>query len=119
MPGRLTTHVLDTAHGCPASDMSIELWGITTAGRREQLARVRTNADGRLDSPLLEGEAFVAGRYELIFETGAYWAKRGIPLAYPPFLDHVPIRFAIADAEAHYHVPLLCSPWAYSTYRGS
>ncbi len=119
MPGRLTTHVLDTVHGRPAAGMAVELWSIPDTGHRELVARVRTNADGRLDAPLLAGEAFVVGRYELLFDTGTYWVGRGIPLAEPPFLDTIPIRFAIADAEAHYHVPLLCSPWAYSTYRGS
>lgn len=119
MPGRLTTHVLDTAHGRPAAGMAIELWRITSTGGREMVARVRTNADGRTDAPLLAEGALRAGVYELVFETGDYWASRGIDSGDPRFLDLVPIRFGIADDEAHYHVPLLCSPWAYSTYRGS
>ena len=119
MPGRLTTHVLDTAHGRPAAGMAVELWRITASEGRELVKRARTNDDGRLDVPLLEGEAFVAGRYELVFETGDYWAALGVALPNPPFLDSVPIRFSIADSTTPYHVPLLCSPWAYSTYRGS
>ena len=119
MPGRLTTHVLDTAHGRPAAGMAVELWRLTTLGDRELVTAATTNADGRLDAPLLEGDGFVAGCYELVFATAAYWAALGVTLPDPPFLDSVPIRFAIADPDAHYHVPLLCSPWAYSTYRGS
>ncbi len=119
MPGRLTTHVLDTANGRPAAGMAIGLFRITTTGGRELLARVRTNADGRTDEPLLTGEHVRAGPYELHFETGDYWQGLGVALDEPPFLDLVPIRFGIADPDAHYHVPLLCSPWAYSTYRGS
>lgn len=119
MPGRLTTHVLDTANGRPAAGMAIDLIRITATGGREMLARVRTNADGRTDEPLLTGEHFRTGVYELHFETGEYWRRLGIEIAEPAFLDVVPIRFGIADPEVHYHVPLLCSPWSYSTYRGS
>ena len=119
MPGRLTTHVLDMVHGTPARGLAVELWQLPDAAAPQFVARDRTNADGRLDKPLLAGDAFRVGRYELRFATGPYWQASGLPLTQPPFLDVVPIRFAIADAEAHYHVPLLCSPWAYSTYRGS
>lgn len=117
--GKLTTHVLDVAHGRPATAMLIELFRMTGGHGRGLVGRARTNADGRTDAPLLEGEAFQPGGYELVFATGAYWAAQGVALPDPPFLDAVPIRFNVADAAAHYHVPLLCSPWAYSTYRGS
>jgi hydroxyisourate hydrolase len=116
--GRLTTHVLDTHAGCPAAGLRIELYQISGA-TRTLLATRSTNADGRADAPLLEGAAFTRGSYELHFYVGAYFAARGLRLPEPPFLDLVPIRFGIADPSAHYHVPLLVSPWAYSTYRGS
>jgi hydroxyisourate hydrolase len=119
MAGQLTTHVLDTVHGKPAQGLVVELWRLPAGGEPEFVARGRTNADGRLDGPLLEGDEFTPGGYELRFATAAYWRAAGVPLPEPPFLDIIPIRFAIADPEAHYHVPLLCSPWAYSTYRGS
>ena len=119
MPGRLTTHVLDTAHGRPAAGVAIELWRIDGADSRTLLKAVRTNADGRVDAPLLEGTDFRIGVYELVFALGDYFRSQNIPLATPPFLDRAPVRFGIADPEAHYHVPLLASPWAYSTYRGS
>jgi hydroxyisourate hydrolase len=117
--GRLTTHVLDTTRGGPAAGVRIDLSTIDADGRAKLLATVRTNRDGRTDQPLLDGAAFAAGRYELVFYVGAYFAIGGGALADPPFLDSVPIRFGIADAESHYHVPLLVSPWSYSTYRGS
>jgi 5-hydroxyisourate hydrolase len=108
--------VLDTARGCPAAGVAVELWRVDAAGdRRELLAAARTNADGRTDAPLLADAALTAGVYELIFTVGPYFADT----AAPPFLDRVPVRFGIADPAAHYHVPLLISPWAYSTYRGS
>ena len=120
MSGYLTTHVLDTAQGIPAANMVIQLWRIDPAGvGSELLKQIVTNADGRSDEPLLSGAAFVQGVYELRFAVGAYFAEQNIPAATPPFLDVVPIRFGIADRNAHYHVPLLVSPWAYSTYRGS
>ncbi|HLI90917.1 MAG TPA: hydroxyisourate hydrolase [Ktedonobacteraceae bacterium] len=120
MPGYLTTHVLDTAQGRPANDIAIQLWRLTPAeAGRTLLKTARTNADGRTDEPLLSGAEMSAGVYELIFAVGAYFAAQKVTTAMPPFLDEVPIRFGIADAEAHYHVPLLVSPWAYSTYRGS
>ena len=118
MTGRLTTHVLDTAHGCPAAGLRIELWALAGAERR-LLKTAQTNADGRTDGPLLAGAALQAGVYELVFAVGAYFAEQGVGSGGPPFLDQVPVRFGIADPDAHYHVPLLTSPWAYSTYRGS
>ena len=120
MKGRLTTHVLDTAQGRPAAGMAIELWLLDTQHNgRTLLKTVLTNADGRTDTPLLaEGELQV-GTYELVFAVGNYFTGQGIAASTPPFLDHVPVRFSIADPAAHYHVPLLTSPWAYSTYRGS
>jgi 5-hydroxyisourate hydrolase len=118
MPAKLTTHVLDTAQGRPARDVQIELWSLAGATRK-LLKTVRTNADGRTDQPLLGPEAMQPGQYELVFYVGDYFAA-GLPSAPEiPFLDRVPVRFGIANASASYHVPLLCSPWAYSTYRGS
>lgn len=112
--GKLTTHVLDTAAGRPARDLRFALY---CGGRL--LAAGKTNADGRCDSPLLEGDAFAAGEYELQFEAGDYFARAGAAMADPPFLGTVVIRFGVADPKLHYHVPLLLSPYAYSTYRGS
>ena len=109
--GKLTTHVLDTARGKPGAGIALELYRL----ERETgtlVAKATTNRDGRTDTPLLEGAAFRTGTYQLVFQIGAYFAGEG-------FLDVVPIRFTIADAGAHYHVPLLCSPWGYTTYRGS
>lgn len=118
MAGRLTTHVLDTARGCPAADLAIELWQIDGEDKR-LLAAARTTGDGRTAAPLLAGDDCRAGTYELVFMVGDYFAGAGLASNVLPFLDRVPVRFAIADPEAHYHVPLLVSPWAYSTYRGS
>ncbi len=117
--GRLTTHVLDTAHGRPAAGLRLCLYRIGSMGVRTLVVEAVTNADGRTDAPLMAGDAFRTGHYELVFQAGAYFADAGAALADPPFLDEVPIRFGIADAEGHYHVPLLVSPWSYSTYRGS
>jgi 5-hydroxyisourate hydrolase len=120
MMGRLTTHVLDTAWGRPAAGVAIGLWWLTVGGGRTLLTATRTNVEGRTDSPLLEGAAFRPGRYEIIFAVGAYFAAHGPPTnPRTPFLDEIPIRFGIVDATAHYHVPLLVSPWSYTTYRGS
>jgi 5-hydroxyisourate hydrolase len=120
MTGSLTTHVLDTAQGCPAAGMLIEVWWLEASrGDRRLLKSVYTNADGRTDEPVLEGADFNAGRYELVFAVGAYFAAQGMITAAPPFLDEVPVRFGVADATSHYHVPLLTSPWTYCTYRGS
>jgi 5-hydroxyisourate hydrolase len=116
--GRLTTHVLDTAQGVPAPGMEIELWFLQGEERRH-LKTVRTDDDGRTGEPLLEAEELHPGAYELVFSVGAYFAGQPIEVPEPPFLDQVPVRFGVADAGAHYHVPLLVSPWAYSTYRGS
>lgn len=116
---RLTTHVLDTARGIPAAGVRIDFSVFDGNGTPRLLATVHTNRDGRTDQPLLEGAAFAVGRYELAFHIGAYFTACGVALAAPPFLDVVPVRFGIADADAHYHVPLLASPWTYSTYRGS
>lgn len=116
--GRLTTHVLDTARGCPAAGLSLSLDRLTADGQ-VRLGEFTTNADGRVDRPLLEGDAVEEGRYQLLFHAGAYFALHRVPVPSGPFLDEIPIRFHIADAAAHYHVPLLLSPYAYSTYRGS
>lgn len=116
--GRLTTHVLDTSAGRPAAGIAIALWRLEP-GDRVRLANIATNSDGRCDAPLLEGDAFGAGRYELVFAAGAYFRSRGVALPDPPFLDDVTIRFGIASPDEHYHVPLLISPYGYSTYRGS
>jgi len=117
--GRLTTHVLDTAHGCPAAGMAVTLLRLHDDGRAETLRTLVLNDDGRADGPLLEGAAFSAGPYRLLFEVAAYFRGRGLALPERPFLDRVPLDFGIADASVHYHVPLLVSPWSYSTYRGS
>ncbi|WP_421695859.1 hydroxyisourate hydrolase [Aestuariivirga sp.] len=114
--GRLTTHVLDTASGRPAAGLRIELF---RAGEAAVLKTILTNTDGRADGPLLEGDAFRPGQYELLFHAGDYLRANGAALPEPAFLDVIPIRFGIADAAAHYHVPLLLSPYSYSTYRGS
>ncbi len=120
MGGYLTTHVLDLAQGQPAANLRIELWRLDLSGAgHTRLVTVRTNADGRTDSPLLAGDDFSAGVYELVFDVGEYFETQETETSMPPFLDHVPVRFGVADPTAHYHVPLLVSPWAYSTYRGS
>jgi 5-hydroxyisourate hydrolase len=116
MPGKLSTHVLDLTTGCPAPGLRIELYRLAPGVAPQLIKTVVTNADGRTDIPLLNAEEITVGRYELCFDVAAYFVSRGIA---SPFLDRVPIRFAIADATAGYHVPLLVTPWAYSTYRGS
>ena len=116
--GYVTTHVLDAARGCPAAGLEIEVWRIEGEMRRP-LGRLRTNADGRTDAPAIGREALEPGVYELAFHAGAYLAATRGASEDPPFLDVVPVRFGIADAGQHYHVPLLLSPFAYSTYRGS
>lgn len=115
----LTTHVLDAARGTPAEGLVIDLFRLD--GKTPVLIKtVVTNADGRVDGgSLLQGDDFAAGRYELLFHAGDYLKAKGVALADPPFLDDIPIRFGIADTTAHYHVPLLLSPYSYSTYRGS
>lgn len=116
--GRLTTHVLDTAHGRPAAGMTIE-FSLREGAGWKPVKTVRTNADGRTDEPLLTGDAMRAGEYQLLFHVGDYFRSAGVTLSEPAFLERVPLVFGVADANAHYHVPLLCSPWTYSTYRGS
>jgi 5-hydroxyisourate hydrolase len=119
MAGKLSTHVLDTAQGCPAANVAIDLWRIDPqSGERTHLKSTHTNLDGRTDAPLLIETELEVGVYELVFAIGEYFSQLG-NLPNPCFLGHIPIRFGIADKTANYHVPLLVSPWAYSTYRGS
>jgi 5-hydroxyisourate hydrolase len=115
--GFLTTHVLDTAHGCPAEGIAVVLYRLD-GDARTRIAQTRTNDDGRTDAPMIPKGELSRGQYELVFEVGAYFEGKGVRLDVP-FLDTVPIRFGIADAGAHYHVPLLVSPFGFSTYRGS
>ena len=119
--GRLTTHVLDTARGFPAAGLALSLWrcGSGDGTNFSQIAHAVTNADGRVDGPILEGDTFDIGLYELRFEAGDYLRRFGDDLSEPLFLDLIPIRFGISNIETHYHVPLLLSPFGYSTYRGS
>lgn len=120
--GQLTTHVLDTAQGCPASNVIIALYRIVaqqTGFDRQLLKQVETNLDGRLDAPILDADAFQPGVYELVFQAGDYFRAGQLLLDEPLFIDEVIIRFGISQADQHYHVPLLVSPWSYSTYRGS
>lgn len=118
--GRLSTHVLDVVAGGPARGVAVELRRLAPSGGAETVSQAVTNADGRTDAPLLSGADLRVGAYELLFHVGDYFRTRGTPgLPDPPFLDRVPIRFGIADPGGHYHVPLLVSPWSYSTYRGS
>lgn len=116
---RLSTHVLDTMNGRPAAGMALELLEAKADGGWVSLSRLTTNVDGRTDAPLMAGEGFRTGRFMLRFHVAAYFRALGTTLPEPPFLDVVPIEFGMADENGHYHVPLLCSPWAYSTYRGS
>ena len=118
MMGRLSTHVLDTVTGNPAKGVAIDLYRIEDDSKT-LLKSIQTNTDGRTDEPLLDAEAIAAGNYELVFHVAAYFSAQGITLPDPPFLDRVPLCFGIADSEQNYHVPLLMSPWSYSTYRGS
>ena len=119
MSGGLSTHVLDTARGCPAAGLRVELFRLGLGGERERLVTATTNPDGRTDAPLIARGELRAGLYELVFDVGSYFAAAGMAAGQPAFLTEVPVRFGIADTGAHYHVPLLVSPWAYSTYRGS
>ncbi|SDO59802.1 5-hydroxyisourate hydrolase [Paenibacillus sp. yr247] len=118
MSGGLTTHVLDISSGRPASEVRIDLF-LLQDGRSELLRSETTNADGRLQGPMLSGDDFTPGIYELVFHIGDYFRGIGTELAEPAFLDQVPVRFGISAKEAHYHVPLLIAPWGYNTYRGS
>ncbi|MEY2689162.1 MAG: hypothetical protein RL375_3360 [Pseudomonadota bacterium] len=116
--GQLTTHVLDTMNGCPAAAMAVRLYRVEATGAT-LLADLVLNHDGRAGAPLLSGATLQAGRYRLVFGVAAYFRARGINLPEPPFLDEVPLDFGLSDTGAHYHVPLLVSPWSYATYRGS
>jgi 5-hydroxyisourate hydrolase len=115
----LTTHVLDVTSGRPADGVRVELYELAGGSERKLVVDVVTNADGRTDKPLMSADQARAGQFELIFHAGDYFRRRRAETADPPFLDIIPIRFGVADRQAHYHVPLLVSPWSYSTYRGS
>ena len=117
--GRLSTHVLDTHSGKPAAGIPVVLTELSDLGEARVVARAVTNSDGRTDQPLIGGRPVPIGRYELAFQVGAYFADRGVPQSDPPFLDRIPLQFAVSDPEAHLHVPLLVTPWSYATYRGS
>jgi 2-oxo-4-hydroxy-4-carboxy-5-ureidoimidazoline decarboxylase len=117
--GRLSTHVLDTHSGKPAAGIAVELLELADLGESRVIARAITNSDGRTDAPLIHGRPLPIGRYELSFRVAGYFAERQVPLSDPPFLDHIPLRFSVADPETHLHVPLLVTPWSYATYRGS
>jgi 2-oxo-4-hydroxy-4-carboxy-5-ureidoimidazoline decarboxylase len=117
--GRLSTHVLDNLSGRPGAGIAVELFELAGADERRLIVRGGTNDDGRTDAPLIGGRPIPIGRYELHFAIGDYYARTKVARADPPFLDVVPIRFAVAEPEGHYHVPLLCTPWSYTTYRGS
>ena len=117
--GRLSTHVLDNHAGHPASGVTVELAELAGHGPPRTIASATTNLEGRTDQPLIVGRPIPIGRYELRFHVGDYFARLGTPQGDPPFLDVVPVQFAVAEAEGHYHVPLLVTPWSYSTYRGS
>lgn len=116
--GRLTTHVLDAAHGCPGSSIKVELYRVE--GQQLELVNTAlTNSDGRVDAPLLQGEDYRTGVYQLQFSAGDYYRARDVKLPETAFLDVVVLRFGIDEKQEHYHVPLLISPYSYSTYRGS
>ncbi|MFS8172798.1 hydroxyisourate hydrolase [Vreelandella titanicae] len=116
--GKLTTHVLDTAQGCPGEGIKIEVFRLD-GGLRQLLKIVKTNDDGRCDAPILEGSELVKGNYEMVFHAGDYLMRQGLKAPEPSFLNIIPLRFGVNDVAQHYHVPLLLSPYAYSTYRGS
>jgi 2-oxo-4-hydroxy-4-carboxy-5-ureidoimidazoline decarboxylase len=117
--GRLSTHVLDNYSGKPGSGIKLELIELSELGASRTITRAITNSDGRTDAPLIGGRPVPIGRYELRFSVARYFAARGVPLSDPPFLDEITLRFAVSEAEGHYHVPLLVTPWSYATYRGS
>jgi 5-hydroxyisourate hydrolase len=117
--GHLSTHVLDTMNGRPAAGMKVSLLRLDAQGAPTLVKAITLNADGRGDGPLLDAAAMAAGRYRLVFEVAPYFRALGVALPEPPFIDQVPLDFGLADPAGHYHVPLLVSPWAYSTYRGS
>ena len=116
--GKISTHVLDTTIGKPGAGVEVELYRVEATARILVKADI-TNSDGRCTAPLVEGDALVAGNYELVFGAGAYFAAQGVMLPDPPFLDRVMIAFGVADPGQNYHVPLVLTPWSYSTYRGS
>lgn len=116
--GKLSTHVLDTAHGWPGAGVKVELF-MLDGGERRLVKQDNTNQDGRCTAPLLEGDALKVGQYELVFHAGDYFAAQGAPMTEPRFLDRITIAFGIADPTQNYHVPLVVTPWSYSTYRGS
>ncbi len=118
MPAKLSTQVLDTAHGCPAAGLKIELW-LLDGEDRTLVVTAKTNGEGRTETPLLAADEMATGHYELIFFVGDYFAAKSANLPKIRFLDKVPVRFGIAEAGAAYHVPLFCSPWSYSTHRGN
>jgi 5-hydroxyisourate hydrolase len=117
--GHLSTHVLDTASGKAAQGVAIALHRVEASGAKTLVLKTSTNADGRTDAPLLAGDVFTPGDYELTFSVGDYFRRAGLIPAGPAFLETVPVRFQMTDPNGRYHVPLVCSPWAYSTYRGS
>ena len=117
--GRLSTHVLDTHGGRPAAGIAVELAELSELGASRVVARAVTNGDGRTDQPLIHGRPVPIGRYQLTFNVGDYFAGRQVPVSDPPFLDQIPLRFAVSAPEGHLHVPLLVTPWSYATYRGS
>jgi 2-oxo-4-hydroxy-4-carboxy-5-ureidoimidazoline decarboxylase len=117
--GRLSTHVLDTHSGKPAAGIAVELIELAELGTSRVVTRTVTNSDGRTDQPLIGGRPVPIGRYELNFSIGAYFRARNVPMSDPPFLDQIPLRFAVSEPEGHLHVPLLVTPWSYATYRGS
>jgi 5-hydroxyisourate hydrolase len=116
--GKLSTHVLDTAHGKPGAGVGVELYAVD-GGQRTLIRQDATNSDGRCNAPLLEGEQLKTGQYELVFAAGDYFAAQGVVLPSPRFIDRVTIAFGVADPSQNYHVPLVVTPWSYSTYRGS
>lgn len=117
--GRLSTHVLDTHSGKPAAGVALELTELSELGTPRVVASAVTNSDGRTDQPLIGGRPVPIGRYQLMFSVGDHFAARGVPMSDPPFLDKIPLHFAVSDPEGHLHVPLLVTPWSYATYRGS
>jgi 2-oxo-4-hydroxy-4-carboxy-5-ureidoimidazoline decarboxylase len=117
--GRLSTHVLDTHRGSPAPGIAVELLEVAASGSSRVVTRAITNADGRTERPIMADQPIPIAQYELRFDVGDYFARQGVPVSDPPFLGVIPIRFAVAEPEGHYHVPIIVTPWSYSTYRGS
>lgn len=117
--GRLSTHVLDTMHGKAAQEVAIDLHVLEPDGCWRLVKQVRTNGDGRTDEPILSGEEFMTGTFMLTFHIGPYFGRYGSAASRPAFLDLVPVRFTMTEPDGHYHIPLLATPWSYSTYRGS